>query len=374
MRPAFPSCFDHKPCRAQRALEQIRVADTRAGLGGSAFPKMVAILLTLAGLAQTAGAQNTAPVQLVGVGSSIPLELYSLWWHQFEIAHSGVQIKYLPFGSGDGVEAIVSGTADFGGTDIPLSEKQLAKAGALQFATVLGALVPIYNLPGISGRLRFSSQALAGIYLGTITKWNDPAIAGPNPGVQLPSGDIVVVHSANRRGSTFVWSDYLSKVNVEWRTRIGRGITIPWPVGRGAQGHDNQIKMVKETPNSIGYVEVIYALQNGLRYGLVQNAAGNFVAADFANITAAAIAAAKAMPAKSYFSIVNAPGPESYPISSFTWILVSQRTASSAKQERLKALVYWILNEGQGYAEASGFAKLPAKMVEEELAAVDRMQ
>jgi phosphate transport system substrate-binding protein len=243
-----------------------------------------------------------------------------------------------------------------------------------QFATVLGALVPIYSLPGVSRRIRFSPQVLAGIYLGTITKWNDPAIVAATPGFQLPAVNIVVIHSANRRGSTYVWSDYLSEVSVEWRTRIGKGISIHWPTGMEAQGHGNVIRMVKETPNSIGYVELAYAAQNGLPHGLVQNAAGNYVSADFASITAAAVAAAKAIPSRSCPSIVNAPGQGSYPISSFTWILISQKMDSLTKQEGMKDLLRWILNEGQTYVEASGFAKLPPQMVEEELTAIDRMR
>jgi phosphate transport system substrate-binding protein len=329
------------------------------------------LLLALA-LAHTALAQDSGQIQLVGVGTTFPLPLYSLWGQTFQTTRPDIQIKYLPFGSRAGIDMLTSGSADFAGTDIPLTDKQLSKTKALHFPSVLGAIVPIYNVPGVAGSLRFSPKALAGIYLGTITKWNDPAISDSNPEVHLPSSDIVVIHSVSGRGSTYIWSDYLSKVSAEWRTRIGRGDSITWPIGKEAEGNGNVARMVKETLNSIGYVEVFYAAQNRLPRGLVQNSTGNFIAADSLSISAAAATAAKAMPADFRASITNPAGEKSYPISSFTWILIPERT-SPMKQQAVKDFLRWMLTEGQSYAERSGFTKLPKAIVEQELKAIEEL-
>ena len=242
----------------------------------------------------------------------------------------------------------------------------------MQFPTVLGAIVPVYNLPGVAEPLRFSPKVLAGIYLGTITRWNDPAISGPNPEIQLPASKIVVIHSADGRGSTYIWSDYLSKVSVEWRTKIGRGISIQWLVGKEADGNGNVARMVKQTPNSIGYVELTYAAQYQLSSGQVQNAAGNFLRADFSSVTAAATASGRAMPSGAHASITNPPGVGSYPIASFTWILVSENM-DSTKREAVKDFLRWMLNEGQTYVEPAGFTRLPIAVVEQELKAIERI-
>jgi len=268
---------------------------------------------------------------------------------------------------------VSSGTADFGATDVPMPNKDLTKAGVLQFATLLVAIVPIYNVSGVLRPLRFSPQALAGIYLGTITKWNDPAISAPNPEVQLPSNTIAVIHSADGRGATYIWSDYLSKVSVEWRTRVGRGLSIKWPVGTEADGNGNLARIVKQTPNSIGHVELVYAQQSGLPYGLVQNAAKNFISADASTTTAAVTAAMKSTPSGLPNSITNPSGENSYPISSFTWILVSENMKSRTKQEAVKGFLRWMLNEGQSYVEDAGFAKLPRPIAGKELEAIEKM-
>jgi phosphate transport system substrate-binding protein len=322
--------------------------------------------------AQAVPSQNSAPVELVGVGTTFPLPLYSLWWQEFRTTHPGIYIKYLPFSSGDGIEMLASGRTDFGGSDIPMTDKQLLRIGVLHFPSVLGAIVPTYNLPGVVEPLKFSPKALAGIYLGTITKWNDPAISGPNPEIQLPSSNIAVIHSAAGRGSTYIWSDYLSKVSVEWRTRVGRGASVKWPVGREADGNGNLARMVRETPNSIGYVELVYAAQNRIPCGQVQNAAGNFITADSSSISAAAAAGAKTMPSDFRASITNPSGSRSYPISSFTWILVSENM-DSTKREAMKDFLRWMLDEGQTYAESVGFTKLPRAIVEPELKAIEGM-
>jgi phosphate transport system substrate-binding protein len=342
--------------------------------GNMHFRRFQWLFLALA-LAHTAFSQDSGQLQLIGVGTTFPLPLYSLWGQTFQTARPDIQIKYLPFGSRAGIDMLASGSADFAGTDIPLTDKQLSKTKALHFPSVLGAIVPIYNVPGVTSVLRFSPKALAGIYLGTITKWSDPAISDSNPEVHLPSSDIVVIHSVSGRGSTYIWSDYLSKVSAEWRTKVGRGESITWPLGKEAEGNGNVAKMVKETLNSIGYVEVFYAAQNHLPRGLVQNSTGNFIAADSLSISAAAAAAAaaKAMPADFRASITNSAGEKSYPIASFTWILIPEK-GGPVKQQAVKDFLRWMLTEGQSYAEQAGFTKLPKEIVEQELKAIEEMR
>jgi phosphate transport system substrate-binding protein len=339
--------------------------------GNVHFQRLWWLIFVLA-LARIASSQNAAQVQLIGVGTTFPLPLYSVWWQAFHTTHPGISIKYLPYGSSSGIEMLASGGADFGASDAPMTDRQFLRGKALHFPTVLGAIVPIYNLPGVVEPLRFSPKALAGIYLGTITKWNDPAISGPNPEIQLPSSNIAVVHSAAGRGSTYIWSDYMTKVSVEWRTRVGRGSSVKWPVGTEAEGSGNVARMVKETSNSIGFVELAYAVQNRLPCGEVQNAAGNFITANSSSISAAAAASAKAMPSDFRASITNPSGRRSYPIASFTWILVSENM-DSTKREAMKDFLRWMLDEGQTYAESAGFTRLPKAIVEPELRAVEEM-
>jgi phosphate transport system substrate-binding protein len=324
-------------------------------------------------LLEAAVCQNSAPIQLVGVGTSSALPVYLKWFQEFEKLRPDIHLTYIPSGSETGIDMIASSTADFGATDVPLSDKQLAKAGIVQITTVLGAIIPVYNLPGITRPLKFSPRALAGIYLGTITKWDDPAISDLNPNVPLPSSTILVVHSADGRGSTYIWSDYLSKVSPEWRSRVGRGLEITWPIGKEAEGNGNVARLIKETPDSIGYVQLIYALQNALPHGLMQNAAGNFVGAYPLTMVAAAETAAGKI-AGFRASITNAPGASSYPISSFIWILFSPRTKSPAKRQALKDFLRWALTEGQNYVESDGFAKLPKALAEEELKTIDEIR
>ena len=324
-------------------------------------------LLFLLVLAEAAAAQVSASIQLAGAGSTAPLLIYSNWFQSFEKSHPEVHFSYMPFGSEVGIKMASAGTADFGGSDVPLTGRELAQARVLQFPTVLIAMVPIYNLKAIAEPIRFSTRALAGIYLGTITKWNDPAITDANPGMHLPASDIAVIHSSNGRGSTYIWSDYLSKISAEWRTRVGRGMSVKWPVGTAAEGNGNLARIVGETPDSIGNVELAFALQNRLPVGLVQNESGNFIAADSASMTAAA----KAMPS-TLTSITNPPGDRSYPISSFSFILISENM-NSAKRQALKEFLRWMLNEGQNSAEFAGFARLPPAMVETESRAVKKI-
>jgi phosphate transport system substrate-binding protein len=335
----------------------------------NAWPRQFVWLILLA-LAGILFAQNSDPIQLVGVGTTFPLPLYSVWWQNFRTTHPDIEIKYLPFGSNAGIEMQASGSADFGATDVPMTDKQLLRASVLHFPTVLGALVPVYNVPGINTPLRFSPKALAGIYLGTITRWNDPVLSSANPEVPLPGANIVVIHSGSGRGSTYIWSDYLSKVSVEWRQTVGRGASIRWPTGVEAEGNGNLAKMVKETANSIGFVELAYALHNGLAFGAVQNAAGNFITADSSSVSAAAAASAKSMPSDFRASITNPYGARSYPISSFTWIIVPENI-DAVKREAVKNFLRWMLLEGQTYAESAGFTPLPTSIVNSELKAVE---
>jgi phosphate transport system substrate-binding protein len=325
-------------------------------------------LLLLFGLARS---QSTENIQLVGVGSTTPVAIYSLWFREFEKAHPNVHFSYIPSGSSDGIEMVSSGKADFGGTDAPMTSDQLSKAGVLQFPAVLGALVPVYNVPGAGRPLRFSQRVLAGIYLGRIKRWNHPALVQLNPEAQLPASQIVVFHSTAGRGSAYVWSDFLSKASEEWRTKVGTGAHITWPTGTAADGNGNLADAVKHTPNSIGYVWFSYAVGRGLAYGLVQNAAGNFVTPDSASM-AVAPAAVNTMPADFRLSITNSKGERSYPIASFTWLLVPKRVESAKKREAMRQFLGWVLSNGQSYAATTGFAPLPAALVTKELEAIKK--
>ncbi|MGB9432778.1 MAG: phosphate ABC transporter substrate-binding protein PstS, partial [Candidatus Acidiferrum sp.] len=244
----------------------------------------------------------------------------------------------------------------------------------LHFPTVLGAVVPTYNVPGINGALNFTPEALAGIYLGKITKWNDPAIAGANKGVNLPAQDIVVIHRSDGSGTTYVWTDYLSKVSDEWKSKVSKSTSVNWPVGLGGKGNEGVTGLIKQTPDSIGYVELIYAVQNNVPYGAVKNSAGSFLKADLASVNAAAAGAAKDVPADFRVSITNAPGKTAYPISSFTWLLIPTKIQDAAKRDAIKGFLKWMLTDGQAYAEQLSYAKLPKEVVEKELKAISKVQ
>jgi phosphate transport system substrate-binding protein len=246
----------------------------------------------------------------------------------------------------------------------------------LHFPTVLGAAVPTYNVPGVNAALNFTPEALAGIFLGKVTKWNDPAIADANKGVNLPAkdNDIVVVHRSDGSGTTYIWTDYLSKISDEWKTKVGKGTSPNWPVGLGGKGNEGVTGLIKQTPNSIGYVELIYAAQNNIPYGAVKNAAGAFVKADLAGVSAAASGAAKDMPADFRVSITNAPGKAAYPISSFTWLLIPQKFQDAGKRDAIKGFLKWMIADGQGYAEGLSYAKLPKEVVDKEKKAIDTIQ
>jgi phosphate transport system substrate-binding protein len=335
---------------------------------------LLAVSLLFA-LALTAGAQSN-PVLLNAAGATFPYPIYSKWFDVYHTQKSGVQINYQSIGSGGGIRQLLAGTVDFGASDGPMSDEQLAQAKfkILHFPTVLGADVPTYNIPGVSGELNFTQKALAGIYLGTITKWNDPQIAQTNPGVSLPNSDIIVVHRSDGSGTTYIWTDFLSKASDDWKNKVGKGTSVNWPVGLGGKGNEGVAGLVKQTPGSIGYVELIYAVQNNMPYGKVQNAAGKFVKADLAGVTAAASGAAKEMPEDFRVSITNAPGATAYPVSSFTWLLIPAQIQNSTKREAIKGFLKWMLKDGQDYNEGLSYAKLPKPVIEKELKAISLIQ
>jgi len=316
------------------------------------------------------------PMLVNGAGATFPLPVYSKWFDEYHKAHPGVQINYQSVGSGAGIRQLQSGTVDFGASDMPMTDEQLgqAKVPVQHFPTVLGAVVPTYNIPGVSAELNFTPDALAGIYLGTITKWNDPAIAGANSGVNLPSSDIVVAHRSDGSGTTFIWTDYLSKVNADWKSKVGRGASVNWPVGLGGKGNEGVSGLVKETPNAVGYVELIYAIQNNMPYGRVRNAAGSFMKADLNGVTAAAAAAAKNMPDDFRVSITNPEGKTAYPISSFTWLLIPTKISDPVKRDTLKGFLKWMMTDGQKFTEPLSYAKLPKEVVEKEMKAIAKIQ
>lgn len=318
-------------------------------------------------------AQSGASIRLVGVGGTFPQPIYSRWFQEFEKLHPGIDFHYLPMGSVQGIQQVTSGEVDYGATDAPVSDKQLAEARVkvLHLPSVVSAVVPIYNIPGLDASLKFTPQALAGIYLGSITEWSDPAIARANPGVQFPAGSIVVIHTADGRGTTYIWSDYLSKVSPEWKARIGRGTSIRWPVGVPAEGNGNVAKMVKETPNAIGYVELPFARANSLPYGSVRNAAGNFVSATLESVAAAAASAAKGIHGDFRISLTNAPGLEAYPVASFTWILVPEKIDDNGKRTAMVQFLHWALTDGQNYPKLLNYVPLPPEIVAKALDAVD---
>jgi phosphate transport system substrate-binding protein len=323
-------------------------------------------------LATTPGwAQN-----INAAGATFPYPIYSKWFDEYHKLHPNVQINYQSIGSGGGIRQLMDKTVDFGASDGPMTDEQLKQAGfkILHFPTVLGAAVPSYNIPGVTSELKFTSEALAGIFLGKITKWNDPAIAGANPGVKLPAEDIVVIHRSDGSGTTYIWTDYLSKVSSEWQSKVGRNTSVNWPVGLGGKGNEGVAGLLKQTPDSIGYVELIYAIQNNLPYGSVKNSSGEFVKASLAGVSAAAAAAAKSMPDDFRVSITDAPGKSAYPISSFTWLLIPSQIQDAAKKDAIKDFLGWMLTSGQQFCEGLAYAKLPKEVVAKEQKAIAMIQ
>jgi phosphate transport system substrate-binding protein len=328
--------------------------------------KALLSMLLLLGLAVTAYAQppdNT--VLLNAAGATFPYPIYSKWFSDYHQAHPNVQINYQSIGSGGGIQQLKAGTVDFGASDMPLNDQLLGQFNfkIIQFPTVLGAVVPTYNIPGVSGELKFTAKALSDIYIGKVTKWNDSEIASTNPGVKLPANDIVVIHRSDGSGTTFVWTDYLSKVSPDWKSKVGSNTSVNWPVGLGGKGNEGVAGLVKETPNSIGYVELIYAIQNHMGYGLVQNASGKFIKASLASVTEAAAGAAAKMKSDVRISITDATGAATYPICSFTYLLIPETISDSSKREAIKAFLDWMLTTGQSSVESLNYARLPKAVV-----------
>jgi phosphate transport system substrate-binding protein len=316
-----------------------------------------------------------------GAGATFPYPIYSKWFDVYHTKNPNLQFNYQSVGSGAGIKQVTEGTVDFGATDGPMNDDQLKAfqekhngTGILHFPTVLGADVPTYNIPGVTSALNFTPEALAGIFLGKVTKWNDPAITSSNKTVNLPAADIIVVHRSDGSGTTYIWTDYLSKVSEEWKSKVSKGTSVNWPVGLGGKGNEGVTGLVKQTPNSIGYVELIYAVQNNIPYGTVRNSSGNFVKADLASVTAAAAGAAKEMPEDFRVSITNAPGKAAYPISSFTWLLIPQKFQDAGKRDAIKGFLKWMLSDGQNSVETLSYAKLPKEVVEKEKKAINNIQ
>jgi len=336
------------------------------------------LFMVVLGLGAFAWAQGT--LSITGAGATFPYPIYSKWFDEYHKKFPKIEINYQSIGSGGGIKQVTEGTVDFGASDGPMNDEQLKayqdKHGfpILHFPTVLGADIPTYNIPGVSADLNFTPEALAGIFLGKITKWNDPAITSANKGVNLPANDIVVIHRSDGSGTTYIWTDYLSKVSDEWKNKVGKGTSVNWPVGLGGKGNEGVAGLVKQTPNSFGYVELIYAIQNHMPYGSVKNSSGTFIKADLASVTAAAAGAAKDMPADFRVSITNAPGKTAYPISSFTWLLIPSKIADTAKRDAIKGFLKWMLADGQNDTEALSYARLPKEVIAKEMKAINSIQ
>ena len=320
---------------------------------------------------------SSGSVDLTGAGATFPFPLYSKWFADYA-TKTGVRINYQSIGSGGGIRQLSEGSVDFGASDSPMKDEEIAKAKGpvMHFPTVLGAVVVTYNVPGISSGLRLSGPVLADIFAGRITKWSDPKITSLNSGVQLPSSDILVVHRTDGSGTTFVFTDYLSAVSPAWSSGPGKGKEVSWPVGLGGKGNDGVAGQVKQTPGAIGYVELAYAKQNGLPYASIQNASGNFIQPSPEGMTAAAAGVAENLPANTDYrlSIVNASGAQAYPISSFTWILVYAQQSDATKGQKLRDFLKWALTEGEKQASALDYAPLPASMASRLTARLDSIK
>jgi phosphate transport system substrate-binding protein len=328
------------------------------------------LLLASVILAACSTEQKQQVQNITGAGATFPYPMYSKWFDEYGTVNPKVRINYQSLGSGAGIRQVTEGTVDFGASDQPMSEEQLTafrqkhNSGILHLPSVLGAVVPTYNLPGVSTELNFTAEALAGIFLGKVKNWNDPAISSANPGVKLPADEITVVHRSDGSGTTFIWTDYLAKTSPEWSAGPGRAASISWPTGVGGKGNEGVAGLVKETPNSLGYVEMIYAVQNKMSVGKVRNSSGKFVAASLESVTAAADGVN--MPDDFRVSITNPPGPAAYPISSFTWLLIPEKIEDAGKRQGIYDFLDWMLGPGQGMTSVLQYAPLPASVIEKE--------
>lgn len=312
---------------------------------------LLCLCLTLPAIGQTA---------LNGAGATFPYPMYSKWFSEYHKLHSDIEINYQSIGSGGGIRQVLAQTVDFGASDGPMTDEQLsqAKVKILHIPTVLGAVVPAYNITGFTGELRFSPAVIANICLGKITNWNDKAIAKDNPDAKLPDRSIILVHRSDGSGTNYIFTDYLSKVSSDWKSQVGKGTSVRWPVGLGGKGNEGVAGMVRQMDGSFGYVELIYAIQNHIPYGSVKNSSGAWVKASLAGATAAA-ASVKSMPADFRVSITDAPGKDAYPISSFTWLLIPVQSKDAAKGKVLKDFLTWMLDEGEKMTEPLAYAPLP---------------
>jgi phosphate transport system substrate-binding protein len=323
-----------------------------------------------------AAAASAQTIQIDGAGATFPNPIYSKWFSEYNKLHPDVQINYQSIGSGGGIRQLTNQTVFFGATDGPMTDEQLKAAPGpiLHFPTVLGAVVPVYNIPGVSAELKFSGPTLADVYLGKITKWNDKAIAAENPGVKLPANDIAVVHRSDGSGTTYIFVDYLTKVSPEWKTKVGVATSVKWPVGVGGKGNEGVSGLVTQTPNAIGYVELIYALQNKIAFGSVKSHDGEWVKATLQSVTAAAAAVEGKMPADFRVSITDGVGKGVYPLSSFTWLLFYESPKDKAKAKIMVDFMKWALSEGQKYCAELGYAPLPTSVVKLELEALGKIK
>ena len=321
-----------------------------------------------------AAAQN---MQINGAGATFPNPIYSKWFSEYNKLHPNIQINYQSIGSGGGIRQLSNETVFFGATDGPMTNDQILAAPSmiLHFPTVLGGVVPVYNIPGVSADLRFPGKVLADIFLGKITKWNDASITNVNPGINLPNSDIIVVHRSDGSGTSYIFADYLAKVSPDWKKTVGVATSVNWPAGVGGKGNEGVAGLVKQSPGAIGYVELIYALQNNIAYGSVQNLAGEYVRASTETVTNAASAASgKAMPPDFRVSITNAPGKNVYPISSFTWLLFYQSAKDKPRARAMVDFMKWALTDGQKYAPELGYAPLPQGVVALEMEALKKIK
>jgi len=314
-------------------------------------------------------AERAGEINLHGAGATFPAPLYQKWIESLQLRNPKAHITYNAVGSEGGLRLLAEGKTDFAASDVPLSNERMAesKIALLHFATVMGAVVPIYNLKGVDQTLNFTPEALAENYLGKITKWNDEKIREPNRKTRLPGSNIVVIHRSDGSGTSFVWTDYLAKVSADWKGAVGAGSIVKWPVGAGAEGNEAVAAMVEQTPNSIGYVELVYALRHQLNFGAVRNAAGEFVQADLATLTTAARGAAGAMTSDFRVSITNAQGRGAYPIASFTWWVLPADLGGAEKKPAFLGLFQWMLTAGQKDCSALGYAPLPREIANREL-------
>ncbi|MGA2234295.1 MAG: phosphate ABC transporter substrate-binding protein PstS [Terriglobales bacterium] len=330
------------------------------------------IALLLAGLALALPVMGQT--QLNGAGATFPYPMYSKWFSEYSKLHPDVQINYQSIGSGGGIRQVLNGTVDFGASDGPMTDEQLAEAKTkiLHIPTVLGADVPAYNVPGVSGEVKFTPEALANIFLGKIQNWNDPAITKVNPGVNFPNQSIIVVHRSDGSGTTYIFTDYLSKISKDWEGTVGKGTSVKWPVGLGGKGNEGVAGQIRQLQGSIGYIELIYAVENKITYGSVKNAAGNFVKASLDSVTEAA-ASSQTMPADFRVSITDAPGKTAYPISSFTWLLIPVQAKDPKKGKILADFLEWMVNDGQKMTSQLSYAPLPASVVEKVKAVIKQI-